>query len=364
MKKLLPSLLALCVPALVSAQITIDQTDFPAVGDLYFEATDTMPSASIDLGSGSSSSQSWNFTSLSQHRLDTLAFLSPSAVPNGDQFPTADMAMTQMGGYAFATISSSEVEIMGFSGDFQGLGFVLQIPFDDPQTLVKLPTTLGTNFMDTYHFRKAFKLTGTYASFVDSAMIVHTGHSSSVVDAFGTLTGPLGQFEVLRNQTTDWTTDSVFIKGGLFGPQTWGLANFQQFGQNIPNPIVDSTITYDFLEKSFGYTMVRMITDKGTGERTSARFLVNPESVSDLNSYVSVLVYPNPATDFMYVELGQTNRAIAKISNLNGQLLSEITLTEGKNEIATSGLNSGLYLLQVQTEDGKNLLNSKISVSR
>jgi hypothetical protein len=364
MKKLLPSLFALCVPALVSAQITIEQTDFPAIGDLYFEATDTLPSQSLGLGSASGSSQSWNFTTLNQHRLDSLAFLNPTSVPNGDQFPTADLAFTQLGGFAFASINSSEVEIVGFSGDFQGLGFVLQIPFTDPQTLVKLPSTYGTTFSDNNYFKIAFKLTGQFAAFVDSAMIVHRGRTEAIIDAFGTLTGPLGTYEVLRNNATDWTTDSIFIKGGLFGPQNWALANFQQFGQNIANPLIDSTITYDFLEKSVGYTMVRVIKDKGTGEITSARSLVNPGSIGDVTNMASVLVYPNPASEYVNVEFNGNKTATAYLLNLNGQILREVFLVVGKNEIPTADLNNGLYLLQVKGENGKNLLNSKISVSK
>ena len=365
MKKLLPSLFALCFPGLISAQITIEQTDFPAIGDLYFEATDTLPSQSLGLGSASGSSQSWNFTTLNQHRLDSLAFLNPSSVPNGDQFPTADMAFTQLGGFAFASVNSSEVEIVGFSGDFQGLGFVLQIPFTDPQTLVKLPTTYGTTFSDNNYFKKAFKLTGQFAAFVDSAMIIHRGRAEAIVDAFGTLNGSIGgSYEVLRNNTTEWTIDSIFIKGGLFGPQNWGLADFQQFGQNIANPLVDSTITYDFLEKSVGYTMVRVIKDKGTGEITSARSLVNPESIGDFANLASVLVYPNPAAEFLNVEFNGNKNATAFLLNLNGQILRQLTLVMGKNEIPTNDLNNGLYLLQVKGENGKNLLNSKISVSK
>jgi len=362
MKKHLLPLIALFAPTWLSAQISIEQTDFPVAGDLYFEATDTLPSPSLGLGTASGSSQSWNFTALNQHRLDSLAFLNPGSVPNGNQFPTAELAFTQLGGYAFASVNNSEVEIVGFSGDFQGLGVVLQIPFADPQTLVKLPSTYGTTFSDNNYFKKAFKLTGQFATFVDSAMIVHRGRTEAVIDAFGTLTGPLGSFEVLRNTSTDWTTDSIFIKGGLFGPQNWTLADFQQFGQNVANPLIDSTITYDFLEKSVGYAMVRVITNKGTGEITSARSLVNPQSIGSLNELASVMVYPNPASTFVTIEYNGNAEATAVLLNLNGQLIREDDLLNGKTEISTNELNSGLYVLQVKASNGKNVLNTKISI--
>ena len=60
----------------VNAQITITQTDFAVSGEAILASNDTMPSAAILVGD--TGSQSWDFSSLQKHSIDTTFYIDPA----------------------------------------------------------------------------------------------------------------------------------------------------------------------------------------------------------------------------------------------------------------------------------------------
>jgi hypothetical protein len=70
-------------------------------------------------------------------------------------------------------------------------------------------------------------------------------------------------------------------------------------------------------------------------------------------------VYPNPATNFVNIELEES--ATVKLVSLNGQLLIQQSFVEGKSQLNTAQLTNGVYLLQIKYEDGSSL-NKKLII--
>jgi hypothetical protein len=65
-------------------------------------------------------------------------------------------------------------------------------------------------------------------------------------------------------------------------------------------------------------------------------------------SNVSLLVYPNPASDEITIETQQEiNEGTLIISNINGQELMEQTINESKTQIDISNLESGIYYIKL-----------------
>lgn len=63
-----------------------------------------------------------------------------------------------------------------------------------------------------------------------------------------------------------------------------------------------------------------------------------------------VKIYPNPATDVLWVEsseAGYLNQQIAGIWSLKGEKLKEVLLENDKNKISLSGLPAGIYFLRL-----------------
>jgi len=77
------------------------------------------------------------------------------------------------------------------------------------------------------------------------------------------------------------------------------------------------------------------------------------------NTAKKVNIYPNPATNFVNIELEE--KATVQLVSLNGQTLIQKSFVEGQNQLGTAQLSNGLYLLQIKYEDGSSL-NKKLII--
>ncbi|MCF6170901.1 MAG: T9SS type A sorting domain-containing protein [Bacteroidales bacterium] len=77
------------------------------------------------------------------------------------------------------------------------------------------------------------------------------------------------------------------------------------------------------------------------------------------NDAKTVSIYPNPAADFVTIDLEA--KASVQLLNLNGQTLVVQSLNEGQNQLNTAQLSTGIYLLQIKYEDG-SFLNKKLII--
>ena len=70
-------------------------------------------------------------------------------------------------------------------------------------------------------------------------------------------------------------------------------------------------------------------------------------AVTDLGSQSAINVYPNPASDVVYIDSDKAVDTV-RLFSMNGQLLiSKEGIREKSYQLAVNGLKSGLYLLQV-----------------
>lgn len=69
---------------------------------------------------------------------------------------------------------------------------------------------------------------------------------------------------------------------------------------------------------------------------------------------LSILVYPNPATDFINVEISGTNQGTLYIYNVSGQLVKESSLSASLSTLNTDRLDNGIYFYRfVSKETGE-----------
>jgi hypothetical protein len=73
----------------------------------------------------------------------------------------------------------------------------------------------------------------------------------------------------------------------------------------------------------------------------------------------NVKIYPNPAEGMINIQ-SETLFSNIKVLNLLGQVVYNIAVNTNKYILQTSDLAPGLYILQLQTENG--LITKKISV--
>ena len=76
----------------------------------------------------------------------------------------------------------------------------------------------------------------------------------------------------------------------------------------------------------------------------------NPLNINDFNS-ITLSVYPNPATDFFTVT-SEKNINNINIFNLSGQKVFTQTVNNTTETFSTNNLSTGLYLVEITTENG------------
>lgn len=78
----------------------------------------------------------------------------------------------------------------------------------------------------------------------------------------------------------------------------------------------------------------------------------SPASVGAYSSF-EVKVYPNPASQTLFVELPADDRTIITLTDMNGRLLRSMTSTTVRNEISIGNLPQGTYLLHLENSEGR-----------
>ena len=76
--------------------------------------------------------------------------------------------------------------------------------------------------------------------------------------------------------------------------------------------------------------------------------------VHDAGSLEGVNVYPNPASDFLIIDIdGQVLGKSTQVAmyDINGNMLLLKELTSSRNKIDISGFASGLYILNVRNDN-------------
>jgi hypothetical protein len=68
---------------------------------------------------------------------------------------------------------------------------------------------------------------------------------------------------------------------------------------------------------------------------------------------ISLSIYPNPAKDFVKIKAHSSDFKTVKIYNYLGILIDVIEANSDEIEINTSDYNTGIYIIDIQTENGK-----------
>src|SRR6185437_9204768 len=75
-------------------------------------------------------------------------------------------------------------------------------------------------------------------------------------------------------------------------------------------------------------------------------------AVTPSQSDKNILVYPNPANNYINIALKDAQQSTITLNNLQGQLIKKENTNSNLTTIDISGLPSGMYLLSITTETG------------
>lgn len=151
-----------------------------------------------------------------------------------------------------------------------------------------------------------------------------------------------------------WTfeIDSV---GNLLSNQCFGNFSYERLNYGVEKhndyefTIIGDTQSYDWLCSGEIDIILIKITDT-LGVGTVDYDLNNP-----------VVIYPNPANEFIMLENNKTSALVVTFTDIYGVKRKEVTILPGSNKISTDDLITGLYFLSFKIEDRISSLKIIIS---
>ena len=368
MKKALLTITSIVGSVLISqAQITVSSSDVVGIGAIVTEAEDT--TSTFNVGSAGAN-QTWDFSAVLQHVIDTSTFLIPSTAPGSQSFPTATMVMNSMeddSTYIFIEKTTSILKVVGVAS-FAPNGDTVTTDFK--VDILTFPSTMGTTF-SSGGFLIAFEDTVNFDpdgpgphAFVDSIRMTRSSSVSSEIDGWGNVITPLGTFAVLRQDVREINTDTLWMQTG----GTWTLFSSILSGLfGMDSVMIDTNYTMNWWsdDANIAFPLVDMEYDAITGDNTGGVgwLLENPSVGIGSNSFDSEIgIFPNPNNGqfvLTYLSNGTTDAQLNIYDSFGKLIISEL-IEERINTIDLNNAASGIYLIQVN--DGNTILTRKIVV--
>ena len=326
MKKNLLTFLAILPVAAIAQQLESDDI-IGSVGDstAYYVMKDPGTIAAPIAGSNSST---WDFSTMKFDDSTDFKFEAPVTTgfqQDPDNTTIAEQFSGRRGDRIQYKSTSSDLYIMGVRSGFTQtsygkdslLKFKFPAKFNDSHTTILNSET------------RQFGIT-TY----------RTGAYKTTIDGYGKLVLPYGDLkDVFRVKIEMDYQDSARI-----------------FGR--PRVTTYSTATYEYWQKgSISYVMQVMYEDDdGTKEtkviyRKGAEVIFNPTGVASVNGNRSLNLFPNPANQFITIELSELNsNSQYRIFNILGETKLEGTF-KSSNRVNVEELNTGLYFVEIVGEN-------------
>ena len=105
-----------------------------------------------------------------------------------------------------------------------------------------------------------------------------------------------------------------------------------------------------------GWTSSHTFTTPSTTSGT-----VDPTSNEEITS-TSIIIYPNPARDYVQLNLGNQSLTAVHLYNLQGKLVKSFGRTESNNSaLDISDMKTGLYIVRFQLDNG-DVQSEKLTV--
>ncbi len=337
MKKFLSALVFL-IPALLKAQITITGSHLPFTGQTYINAEDDTYNAAIPAGGAA---QTWNYTGLLSLDYDTVSFLNATNTPYGpSHYPSSNMAIhtPEDSMYIYISTNSGGLYLDGYYFYTSQPPFGQNaIPFTPSYLFIPTPFT----YQDT---RNSFY---KYVIDIDTALphirFVHHVNLEYNGDGYGTLQLPGATYNnTLRIKHTETTIDSLLAD--TIGNGSYFL---------VDPPTLEQNSSYQWLQAAQPALLLTINSDSiGTTGQFSSYLSSSLTSVDDhtVTSAPGVSVFPNPASDFVRVDLPEPggSDSFFRLCDMQGRLVRETAL-EGISGYGfwVNTLPAGVYMWNI-----------------
>ncbi|MCH8555329.1 MAG: T9SS type A sorting domain-containing protein, partial [Schleiferiaceae bacterium] len=140
----------------------------------------------------------------------------------------------------------------------------------------------------------------------------------------------------------------------------------------VPPVITSDTMTMDAVQgiMFFGFSNFKLLprnNDDFIGLNVpldSTNLPQSTVSVLEVNPLEGIRIYPNPARDFVYVDVAGTDFYSVELVDMAGAVVAKRTQMQGKETLDLSGFKGGMYILRVYSQDGKYNQINRVSITR
>lgn len=340
-----------------SAQITITTADMPVVNDTIRYSV-ASPLTTLDL-SITGANQWWDYSSLTStsQRIDT--FFSVTSTPSAYQFyfnnsilygshkasyalrgqditfpPIIPIPISFTEVFNFIKNSASKYENVGFGSKISGF----------PNSTRKIPIDVEYEFPlndgDTSYSASEFSINIPTLAYYGQTM-----ERENIVDGWGTLTVPMGTYNVLRVKSILTKVDTIFL-------DTLG------FGITFPRP---EEVEYKWLANNKSTPILKVVTNLGIISSIEYQDTLPVVGIKDFNLINTVSIFPNPTKEFVQVIFNskKAGNLAYLIKDVNGKLIlsNNFNANTGKNvfviDLRSNQLTKGIYFVEL-------LMNSQL----
>lgn len=316
--------------AVLSAQITLTKASHdPIISDVV---NNNLITGTVD-NSATGPNATFSNSSLIMGTPSQTSYLAPIA-SEITTFPGSNIKMIDGATTIFYKASPTKLEITGIVNPQATLNFTL-----DNGTYITYPTTYNTPQNDTAK--------GTFSSSVANGLF--SGTLNTVADAYGTLmVGGHTYNNVLRVKFTQ--------NFNLYSPIDLTYSNPIGTVTNTAYSYYDATHRYPLLSSTNGNITVTIL---GINQSTSSAQALSETflAVNNVIKKQNLIVYPNPAHDFIGFKGNTENYSTAKIYSLDGKLIKTSDIKSGN--ISVSDLPPASYFIEVSGKDSEAKKNTK-----
>lgn len=349
-----PLLLLFAFPFALSAQITIDEPDFANASDTV--RISSTSDFNVDI-STTGPSTTWDFSMLVAESQTLLDFQDISNASTITQFlfggfapvdyqasyflENDDLPLDQLGAilpveisevFQFTRLTPDSVSTIGLSITVQGQN----IPFrsDEIEKRYELPL----NYQDAY---TGYGFTEMDLNPIANIIWRQRRTRNSEVDGWGTLSLPMGTFDVLRVRHQIEENDSIYQE--FFGTPTW-------VGLDLPTAYIYEWWAAGELEPVLR-VQSSMIAGNEVISSVEFRDNYNPliANTAELNLPNSE-VFPNPAQDEIYVSNVSQGTSYIIVDAAGRKVLDGVSMSNSTIDI--HNLESGSYILILRSNKG------------
>lgn len=357
----------------LAAQITVTNSVFPAVGDTLHYLFGNQPGAINQIFTPPGGNQMWDLSNLEPDQTWNQVMQNPQTGSAAASFPGASFMFNPVNSSSevYWQVTGDQVKDLGYFGlDPLGLGLNLLFNKSPDLEVSWAPVNFfdikqsGSNVLSAFDAPIAPAVLLNLVPTADSFRIRITYQQIGVIDAWGTLAIPGGNFDVLRRKQTEYRSNAVDVK---VAPLGW-IDISTIGGQQVLPLYTDTITTFHFLnhESKEAIAICTLNTDQNQVTGVQYKDISPPTTATYAPEFKKALsTYPNPVENTLNVRFNTVEKGTyhLRLIGMNGHSVHEqaVTVSPAENDISVpvSHLPPGLYEL-ILSRDGEAVGRARV----